>query len=59
MSSLLITNGQLVTLDKENRFIKNGKVALQLPNKLLAMFYYYSLNFLTKGYSNFVRSTAS
>ena len=26
MSSLLITNGHLVTLDEENRFIENGSI---------------------------------
>jgi len=29
MSSLLITNGHLVTLDEENRFIENGKVYIE------------------------------
>ena len=29
MSSLLITNGQLVTLDSENRFIENGKIYIE------------------------------
>ena len=29
MSSLLITNGHLVTLDQEDRFIENGKVYIE------------------------------
>lgn len=29
MSSLLITNGHLVTLDQENRFIENGKIYIE------------------------------
>jgi putative selenium metabolism protein SsnA len=29
MSSLLITNGQLVTLDEENRFVQNGKIYIE------------------------------
>ena len=34
MSSLLISNGQLVTLDEDNRFIENGKVYIE-GNKIV------------------------
>jgi len=34
MNSLLITNGHLVTLDEENRFIENGKVYIE-GNKIV------------------------
>ena len=36
MSSLLITNGQLVTLDEDNRFIENGSVYIE-GNRIAAV----------------------
>jgi putative selenium metabolism protein SsnA len=44
MSSLLITNGHLVTLDKENRFIENGNVYIE-ENRIVEVGDFETVNY--------------